>query len=95
MIDSSLLRQVADAQAMIDRMAQDLSWVRESAEEAARFAREVEAMSVRISSPFDKIVLQDRTWTYLQKMADERNQLLAGMEQHHNAHMLISAALLW
>ncbi len=93
MIDSYLLRQVADAQAMIDRIAPDLSWVRESAEQAARFTREIEAMAARFSSPFDRIVLQDRTRTYIENMVDRDNQLIAGMERHHNAHMLISMAL--
>jgi hypothetical protein len=93
MIDSHLLRQIADVQATVDRLAPDLSWVQESAERAARFAREVEAMAARYTSPFEQLVLQDRTWTYLQHLADEHNQLLAGMERHRKAHMLISAAL--
>src|SRR4051812_25106798 len=93
MIDSHLLRQVADLQATVDRLAPDLSWVQESAERATRFAREVEAMAARFMSPFERLVLQDRTWTYIQHLADEHNQLLAGMERHRKAHMLVSAAL--
>lgn len=92
MTNSYLLRQIADAQAMIDRLAPDLSWIRKSAEQASRFAREIEAMT-RFASPFEKLVLQDRTWTHIQKMVDERNQLLAGIERHHNARMLVSVAL--
>lgn len=92
MIDSYLQRQIADTQAMIERHAPDLSWIRQSPEQASRFAREVEAMA-RFTSPFDKLVLQDRTWTHIQKMVDSHAQLLAGMERHHNAHMLVSAIL--
>ncbi len=93
MMDSYLLRQIADAQAMVDRIAPDLRRVTESAEKATRFGNEVQAMAARFSSPFDRIVLQDRTRTFIQNMVDERDRLLAGMQRHHKAHMLVSAAL--
>lgn len=93
MTDLHLLRQIADAQAIIDRLAPDLAWIQESAERASRFAREVEARTARFHSPFETLLLQDRTWTYFQKIVDDHNQLLAGVERHHHAHMLISASL--
>jgi hypothetical protein len=84
------MRQIADLQAMVDRLAPDLRWMQRSAEQATR---EIETMAARFSSPFEQFVLLDRAWTYIQNIVDEHNQLLAGVEQHRNAHMLISVVL--
>jgi len=93
MIDSYMLRQMAEAKAAIDRLAPDLSWIQKHAEEAAWFARRIEAMTARFSSPFEKFVLQDRTWTYFQKMAEDRARIIAWAERRQKDHMLISVAL--
>jgi hypothetical protein len=84
---------MAEAKAMIDRLAPGLSRIQKHAEEATRFARQIEAMSARFSSPFEKFVLQDRTWTYLQKMAEDHARVVAWLERGQKDHMLISAAL--
>ena len=93
MIDPYMLRQIAEAKATIDRLAPDLSWIQKHAEEATRFARQIEAMTARFSSPFDKFVLQDRTWTYFQKMAEDHVRMVAWAERGRKDHMLISVAL--
>lgn len=93
MVDSNMLRQIAEAKATIDRLAPDLSAIQKHAEEANRFARQIEAMTARFSSPFDKFVLQDRTWTYFQKMAEDHARMVAWIERGQRDHMLISAAL--
>lgn len=93
MIESTLLRQIADAQAQVERLLPDLSWIQETADRASRFAKEVEAISARFTSPFEKTLLQDRTWTYFQKVVDDHNQLIAGAERHRKDHLLISASL--
>jgi len=93
MIDPYMVRHIAEARATVDRLATDLSWIQEDAEEAARFARQIKAMTARLSSPFDKFVLQDRTWTYLQKMAEDHVRMVAWAERGQKDHMLISVAL--
>lgn len=92
-MDPYMLRQMAEAKAMIDRLAPDLSWIQKHAEEATRFAREIEGMAARFSSPFEKYVLHDRTWTYLQKMAEDHARMIAWAERGRKDHMLISVAL--
>lgn len=93
MIDSNTLRLIADAQAMVDRLAPNIAWLKESIDRATRFADDVRRMGEQFASPFQQMVLQDRTWTYVQNMVEERNQLLAGLDRHRNARMLISAQL--
>ena len=93
MIDPYMLRRIAEAKATIDRLAPELSWIQEHAEEATRLARQIEAMTARFSSPFDKFVLQDRIRTYLQKLADDHARMVAWAERGQKDHMLISVAL--
>jgi hypothetical protein len=50
-------------------------------------------MTARLSSPFEKFVLQDRTWTYFQKMAEDHARMVAWAERGRKDHMLISVAL--
>jgi len=78
---------------MIDRFALDLSWIQRHVEEAIWFARQIEAMAARFSSPFEKFVLQDRTWMYFQKMAEDHARMVAWAERGRKDHMLISMAL--
>lgn len=92
MIDAYTLRQIADAKAMADRLVPDLSHFQKCAEQASRFAREIEAMSAAMSS-FDRYVLQDRTWTYAQRMVDDHNRLIAGMEQSQKDVLLVAVTL--
>ncbi len=80
------IAQMAEAKAMIDRLAPDLSWIQTHAEEATRFAREIEAMAARFSSPFEKYVLHDRTWTYFQKMAEDHARMIAWAERGRTDH---------
>ncbi len=93
MVDPYMLRQFAEAKATIDRLAPDLAWIQKHAQKAARFARQIEAMATQFSSPFEKFVLQDRTWTYFQKMAEDHARMIAWAERGRKDHMLISVAL--
>ena len=60
MINPYMQRQVSEAKALIDRLAPGFSWIQNHVEEATRFARQIEAMAARFSSPFEKLVLHDR-----------------------------------
>jgi hypothetical protein len=93
MIESYMMRQIADAQAMVERLAPDLSWIQESAERASQFAREVESAATWLKSPFDKLVLQDRTLTYALKMLEDHHRRLVATARHRKDHLLISVAL--
>jgi hypothetical protein len=93
MIDSYILRQIADAQAMIDRLTSDFSGIQKHAEEATRYSREIGAMTARLSSPFEQFVLRDLTWTYFQKMVDDHNRMIEWAKRGQEDRMLISVAL--
>jgi hypothetical protein len=92
-MDKYMLRQMAEVKAIIDRLAPDLSWIQKHAEAATRFAQQIEAMTARFSSPFERFVLQDRTWTYFQKMAEDHARMVAWVERGRKDHMLISVRL--
>ncbi len=92
MFDSQL-REFAKLQTTVDRFSAGLAWVQESVGRASQFAKEVEATITRLTSHFEKAVLQDRAWTYLQHITDTFSELQVGMQRHQDEHILISAAL--
>ena len=89
MTDPYMLRQMAEAKAAIDRFAPEFQRIREHAEEAARVASQIEALSARFSSRFEKVVLQDRTDTYLREIAEET----AWIKRNQRDSMLVSSVL--
>jgi hypothetical protein len=92
-MDKYMLRQMAEVKARVNRLAHDLSGIQRHVEDATLLARHIEAMTVRYSSPFERHVLQDRTWTYLQKMREDHNRMIVWIERGREDHMLISATL--
>ncbi len=85
-------REFSELTAAVNRVASRLSWVRESAH-ASRFARQIEVAITKVSLPFDQLVLHDRLTAYLQDVNERSSQLQAGIQRHHEAHLLVSAAL--
>ncbi len=90
---SYMVGQMAESNAKIDQLARGLSSFQKQREEATRIARGIEAMTVRFSSPFEKLVLQDRLWTYFPKVGEFRARVVAWLERSQKDHMLISAEL--
>ncbi len=86
-------REFSNLIASVNRIASGLSRVRESAQQASRFAEQIEAAITRMSSPFDQLVLNDRLTTCLQYVNERHSQLQAGIQRHHEARLLVSAAL--
>lgn len=93
MIDPYMQREIADAKKTIDRLISGVSWIREHADGVTQIAHRIEAMAIRFPSPFDKVVLRDRTWTYLQRMAKDHARMVAWAERGRENHMLISSVL--
>ncbi len=92
MVDSSAT-EPSELTASVNRIASGMSRVLESAQRASRFAKQIEADIARMSSRFDQLVLHDRLTTYLQDYNQLSSQAQAGMQRHHEAHLLVSAAL--
>lgn len=86
-------KELSELTASVTRIASGLSSMRGSVQQASRFAEQIEAAIARMSSPFDQLVLNDRLTTYLQHVNERHSQLQAGMQRHHEAHLLVSAAL--
>jgi hypothetical protein len=91
--DSHLMQDVLKYQAMVDRLLPDLSWINESVERASCFARQIESSVSTFESSFNKMLVLDRSWTYIAKSVDEHVRLLAAMDRHREDHLLISVAL--
>lgn len=90
---TSHAKEFSELAASVNRIASDLAWARESSQKTSRFIEEIEAVIKRMSSPFDQSVLHDRLTTYLQHVEESHSKLHAGLQRHHEAHLLVSAAL--
>jgi hypothetical protein len=88
-----MLRQMAEAKACTNRQVQDLLRLQKHVEDVAAVARHIEAMTAQYLSSFEKHVLQDRTWTYIEMMREEQNRIDAWVKRGQEDHMLISAIL--
>lgn len=78
---------------LVDKLSVDLSWIREQTGEVERFARQIDTMTKRISSSFDRLVLHDRTRTFLRQSDEPHALMVKSLEQGEKEHMLISGAL--
>lgn len=93
-MDNYLLQQMAEAKAYTNRQVQDLLQRQKHVEDAVAVARHIEAVTAQYLSSFEKHVLQDRTWTFIEKMMrEEQNRIDAWVKSGREDHMLISAIL--
>ena len=86
--ESDITRLVSSLQ----RVESGLSWVRKSAERSRRFIEGIES-TTQMCSAFQKIVLDDRLATFIQRVTQDHADLDAGMRRHREAHILVSARL--
>jgi hypothetical protein len=93
LIDPYMSQQIAEAKAAIDRLAPVCELIQEHAEDATRFINQIEEITTRFSSPFEKFFLQDRIWTYVQDMARNQARIAAWVERGQEDRKLISIAL--
>jgi hypothetical protein len=93
MVDTLILGQMANIEATINCLAPDLSWIQEHVGQAARFAHQIETITDQFSSPFEKLLLEDRTWAYIQKIENDHARIIEWAERGRKNSMLVSLVL--